>query len=207
MLKTESSLVLALDLGTGGCILLPDQQGLHSHLLITAGKLGTIYLVDRDNLGHFKANSDSQIVQSITKAFSGWVHSSPSFWQGASGSWVYLGAVRDSLKAFSLSNGVLSKSPTSHSQNTFSYPGPTPVVSSNGELNGIVWALSKGSKGEAILNAYDATNLAQLLYSSDQAPLDRDRAEQLVKFSVPVVANGNVYFGTQDHLDVYGLRH
>ena len=56
-----------------------------------------------------------------------------------------------------------------------------------------------------VLRAYDATNLADLLYSSDQAPNNRDQADLPVKFAVPVVANGRVYFGTQDHLDVYGL--
>jgi hypothetical protein len=39
------------DLGSGGVVLLPDQPGPHQHLLVTAGKEGKIYLVDRDT-GH-----------------------------------------------------------------------------------------------------------------------------------------------------------
>jgi hypothetical protein len=195
------------DLGTGGVILLPDQVGVHSHLLMTAGKDGTIYLVDRDSLGHFKSNSDNQIVQSLSQKFSHRFHSSPAFWQGDSTGWVYLGAVTENLKAFSLTDGRLSDSPTSQSSNTFGYPGPAPAVSSNGKSNGIVWALSNLRGGEQLLNAYDARDLGKLLYCSNQAANNRDKADPWVKFVVPTIANGRVYFGTRDHLDVYGLLH
>src|SRR5437763_14642692 len=42
-----------LDLGPGGVLLAPDQLGAHPHLALTAGKNGSIYLVDRDNMGHY----------------------------------------------------------------------------------------------------------------------------------------------------------
>jgi len=199
-----------MDLGTGGSVLLPDQTGVHPHLLITVGKAGTIYVLDRDNLGHFKASSNDQIVQTIPQPFPlqefpGKFHSSPAFWQGASGAWVYIGGVSDNLRAFSLTNGVLSPAPTSMSANTFSYPGASPAISSDENSKGIVWAISNGIPADPVLNAYDATNLANLLYSSDQAPNHRDKPDPPVKFVVPVVANGKVYFGAQYHLDVYGL--
>jgi Bacterial Ig-like domain (group 2) len=194
-----------LDLGVGGALLLPDQVGLHPHLVLTAGKDGTVYLIDRDNMGHTKSGSDNQIVQSITQAFHHRIHSSAGFWKGDSGSWIYLGAVKESLKAFSLKDGLLSTSPTSQSSKTFSYPEPSPAVSSNGTSNGIVWAISISPNGEAMLSAYDATNLANMLYDSSQAPNNRDKADPYVRFTVPTVANGQVYFGTQDHLEVYGL--
>ena len=43
-----------LDLGAGGVLLLPDQSGAHPHEMVSAGKNGTIYLVDRDNMGHYQ---------------------------------------------------------------------------------------------------------------------------------------------------------
>lgn len=196
------------DLGTGGVILLPDQPGVHPHLLLTAGKDGTIYLIDRNSLGHFKSSSDNQIVQSLQHKFVHRIHSSAAFWAGADQSWVYLGGVSDSLKAFALNDGKLSDSPTSQSEITFGYPGPTPTVSANGKLNGIVWALSSNpGSPDQVLNAYDARDLGKLLYSSNQAANDRDKADRQVKFVVPTIANGKVYFGTRDHLDVYGLLH
>src|SRR5207245_1145275 len=44
-----------LDLGAGGPLLLPDLPAgsAHPHLLALAGKEGTIYLINRDNLGHY----------------------------------------------------------------------------------------------------------------------------------------------------------
>jgi hypothetical protein len=193
------------DLGVGGPILLPDQEGLHSHLLLVASKDGTIYLLDRDNLGHLKSGADNQIVQKLARQFQTRIHGTPGFWQGSSQGWAYFCAAGTALKAFSLKDGVLSTSPTSETANTFGYPGASPAASSNGTSNGIVWAVSQGKNNIAILNAYDATNLAHRLYGSDQAPDGRDAAGQLVKFVVPTVANGKVYLGTQHHLEVYGL--
>ena len=46
-----------LDLGSGGVLLLPDsKRGPIPHEMISAGKNGTIYLVDRDNMGHYDPN-------------------------------------------------------------------------------------------------------------------------------------------------------
>ena len=55
-----------LDLGAGGPVLLVDQpSGPYPHELISAGKSGTIYVVNRDNMGHYNANNDNQIIQSL----------------------------------------------------------------------------------------------------------------------------------------------
>ena len=42
-----------LDLGSGGVLLLPDQPGPFPHEMLSAGKNGTLYLVNRDNMGGF----------------------------------------------------------------------------------------------------------------------------------------------------------
>ena len=54
-----------------------------------------------------------------------------------------------------------------------------------------------------MLNAYDAINVANQLYSSSAS--GAGAAGNAVKFAVPTVANGKVYVGTQGRLDVFGL--
>src|ERR1700678_1049950 len=53
------------DLGSGGPMLLPDQPGAHPHLAVVEGKGGTLYLVDRDHMGHWQPQNDSHAVQAI----------------------------------------------------------------------------------------------------------------------------------------------
>jgi hypothetical protein len=93
------------------------------------------------------------------------------------------------------------------SATAFGYPGTSPAVSSNGGFQAIVWALDVSgyaSGDPAVLHAYWAYNLSEL-YNSAQASSSRDAAGPAVKFTVPTIANGKVYVGTQTELDVYGL--
>ncbi len=188
-----------LDTGSSGALLLPDSAGspAHPHLLTSAGKEGRIYLLDRDNMGHYQPGSDSQIVQSLPGAIGG-MFSTPAYFNGS----VYYSGSGDNLKAFSIANAALSAAPTSQSTAKMGGLGSTPSVSANGAANGIVWVIE--SSGNGTLRAYDATNLANELYDSGQnkAP---DGLGSYVKFSAPTIVNGKVYAGTQNSLAVYGL--
>src|SRR5271165_824934 len=191
------------DLGSGGVLLLPDQPGTtYPHLLVQVGKEGTIDLVNRDNMGHFHSGNDSQIVQTIPYAIGG-IWGAPAFWNNR----VYFGGVGDYLKAFSFDPNAqqLSVNYASKSPESFGYPGPTPSVSANGNANGIVWIIENDTYGggAAVLRAYDATNLGKELYNSGQNPA-RDRAGLAVKFTVPTVADGHVFLGAENEVDVYG---
>ncbi|MFZ1918559.1 MAG: PQQ-binding-like beta-propeller repeat protein [Terriglobales bacterium] len=197
------------DLGSGGVMLLPDQPPGYTHqqLLVQMGKKGKLYLVDRNNMGHYCSGckKDTNIVQEIVGATFG-VWGSPAYWNGN----VYYGNANDSrgvgpVEAFSLYSTVPYLELTSQTPETFSYSTPTPSVSSNGNSGGILWVLDNGSfrsHGPTVLHAYDATNLATELYNGDNHP---DQAGPAVKFSVPTVANGKVYVGSQNSLTVYGI--
>jgi hypothetical protein len=196
-----------LDLGSGGVLLLPDQSGAHPHEMVSAGKNGTIYLVDRDNMGHYHSNSD-QIVQSLVNIFynnsedEGGNFSSPVYFNGS----VYFAPVLNNLNAFQLSNGLLSTSPTSLSADTYSQRGGTMAISANGTANGILWTLqSTGTLTyPGVLHAYNPANVSNEFYNSNQAGT-RDTLDAWWKFSVPLVANGKVFVTSMNQLTVYGL--
>ena len=67
-------------MGSGGNLLLPDQPGPNPHLMVGIGKLGTIYLVNRDAMGGFNAGMD-QMVQKVTDKVLG-MFSTPAYWAG-----------------------------------------------------------------------------------------------------------------------------
>jgi hypothetical protein len=196
-----------LDLGAGGVLLLPDQPGPLPHLLIGGGKTSTIYLVDRDSLGGYGPGSDN-IVQELENVLSVPANSIgirglPAYWNGQ----IYVAGTGDVAKSFGLSNGLLSTFPLSASATKNFYPGATPIVSSNGSTNGVVWVLETdgyAKSNAAILHAYDAANLGDELYNTKMNPT-RDAAAGAVKFSVPIVVNGKVFVPTETELDVYGL--
>ncbi len=254
------------DLGSSGTVLLPDQPGPHPHLLISAGKNGTIYLVDRETMGHNRHDNNNQIVQALPGALPK-IDSTAAYWKGEAGQWIYINGVGGPLQQYSLAEGKLSSQPVSHSDELFGYPGSTPAISSDGKTNGIVWVVGTAQPSTrtaagaylhriaqsfhdlvheprtffrkvvirvkllfhspsifwaslkkllprrtpevltrpAILRAYDAGDVSNELYDSTEAPQNRDQADLPVKFVVPTIANGKVYFGTQGHLDVYGL--
>jgi len=189
---------LDIDYGASGVIALPDQSVGPLHLLFTGSKEGTLYLLDADDLGHFHAGDDSQIVQSIAgETTAEW--STPAYFNGM----IYVDGESDNLKAFSLTNGQLSTSPVSSSNNDLAYPGASPVISANGTQNGIVWAI--GDSGPAVLHAFDAADLTTELYNSSQSKKKRDGMSGYVKFAVPTVANGRVFVGSVKQLTVFGL--
>ncbi|HVM97812.1 MAG TPA: EF-hand domain-containing protein [Candidatus Acidoferrales bacterium] len=189
------------DFGSGGTLLLPDQTGAHPHLAVAAGKIGTIYLVDRDNLGHFNAVDDSQIVQSLPNAI-GADFGTPTFWNDK----LYYAAANDVPKAFQMSDGLFSPIPVSQGTQQFGFPGASPAISANGTQDAILWMVESDgyrTNSAAILHAYDPDDLSTELYDSNLAG---DAVAIATKFAVPTIANGKVYVGGRNAVTVFGLR-
>jgi len=190
-----------LDFGSAGPLLLPDQPGAHPHLAVAGDKQGTVYLLDRDDLGHYNAGGDAQIIQefqTLAPQFS-----NPVYFNNQ----IYFGQVGGPIVSYPLSGGQIDTSSPTLASPAFGYPGAGLAISANGTANGIVWAIDSEAygSGPAVLYAYDASNLNEL-YDSTQAG-SRDVAGTAVKFGVPTIANGKAYVATGNEFDVYGLLH
>ncbi|SIO35021.1 Outer membrane protein assembly factor BamB, contains PQQ-like beta-propeller repeat [Singulisphaera sp. GP187] len=195
------------DLGSGGVVLLPNQAGGALPLMVAADKNGTIYLLNRDNLGGFHSDSD-QIVHKTAAGTIGILNSDSNLWLGAYSTpayynnKLYYAAPGDSLKAFPVAGGQIADAPESVSSNKFTYPGSTPSISANGTIGGIVWVLENGETS-AVLRAYDASNVANELYNSQMSGA-RDQLGSGVKFATPTVADSKVFVGGHGQLTVFG---
>ena len=100
-----------LDISSCGVLVLPDQAGAHPHLLVASGKEGTVYVLDRDNMGRFNAAGDTQIVQEFPLAV-GPMFSAPVYWNNT----VYFTGNYKPIKGYGLSGGLLSSVPISSSR-------------------------------------------------------------------------------------------
>lgn len=220
-----------LDMGSFGTILLPTQDTGTPDLLVGGDKYGTLYLLNRDDLGGGPAPVDCPSTEPYPQPRSGppecndaltlpecfiagsanknQLFASPVYWNGK----LYVVPNAANPEAFSFANGLLSSSPVDQVPTAVSFSqtshGIGPVISSSGTNNGILWivddALYAFSKsGQELLYAFDATNLKSLLYANNQNAT-RDNPGGSVKFAEPVVVNGKVYIGTQTTLAVYGL--
>ncbi|MGA7871468.1 MAG: hypothetical protein WCA22_11260 [Candidatus Binatus sp.] len=189
------------DLGSGGAMVLPDMTdstGTTRHLAVGAGKDTNIYLVDRDNMGKFNSNNNTNAYQVLAGALDNGEWAMPAYFNGT----LYYGGVSEPLQAFAFSQARLVATPSSSSSETYGYPGTSPSISANGTSNAIVWAVqANGSAG--VLHAYDATNLATELYNSSTVPADSFTDN---KFITPTIANGKVYVGTPSSVAVFGLK-
>ncbi len=204
-----------LDFGSAGAALLPDALS-NKKLAIAGSKEGRVYLVDRDNMGHHLNNADTQILDSVLinpipcdinnpdftspqAANTLRIYGSPGYWNGN----VYVGTANGNLKAYSIQNNQLVLA--SQSNTRFSSRGPIPIVTSNGTADAIVWIAERvTSTGQSILHAYDATNLANELYNSNQNS-GRDALGKGTVFTVPLVINGKAYVAAQNTVSIFGL--
>src|SRR4029077_16812734 len=146
------------DHGAGGAAILVDQpSGPVPHLLIGGGKFGTLFLVNRDNMGGYNSGSNN-VVQSlgIGKA----IFATGAFWNN----YLYIAGVAGHLTqyTFNTSTGQFISPATHSSPSSYGFPGSPPSVSSVvSSANGIVWALDnsqycQGSPGcgPTVLHAY-----------------------------------------------------
>ena len=210
------------DLGSGGTMLLPDSVGstAHPHLLVETGKSGKVYLIDRDDMGEIQnpGTGPDDVVQTVTAGQAG-VWGSPTFLQVSSTTGIiYYHGSGDVLKGYYITDGHIEDGSQPGDQPILlgnfvaGYPGAQPVISANGTIDPnsptdpIVWELQVdqyGTSGPSILRAYNALDPFIELYDSSMTG-NRDELSGAVKFTVPTVADGHVFVGSQYELSVFG---
>ncbi len=123
---------------------------------------------------------------------------------------MYTCAINDPCKAYTVTNGLLSTSPTDSGTGNIYFPGATPTISANGISNAILWVLDShwyGTAGPVALVFCSPTMRQASLrapYTTHCRTAGRDNPGGAIKFSVPTVANGKVYVGAEGQLSVYG---
>jgi outer membrane protein assembly factor BamB len=207
-----------LDLGSGGPVLIPGTPS----RIISGGKQGVLYVVNRDNMGRFSGGAtgadcqNPNVVQQVSafgavvhqgETHYGNIHGSPVFWQGPDTARVYAWGENNHLKAYKYSAGRLQEV-NAPKQSVYrpptGMPGGMLALSANGKAagSGILWAIvpldgdankMRGVKG--ILLALDAQDVSRTLWTSEQFS-DRDRLGLFAKFNPPIVANGKVFVPT-----------
>jgi hypothetical protein len=197
------------DFGSGQPLLLPASAGIPGYpdLIIAAGKAGTIYLLDADDLGHYNGNGDAALNsvpngsgQNTPPVLIDGALSAPAYFDGE----IYWNTgYNGPAEQLSISStGTLSITGETPETNLGYIPGSV-IVSSNGASNGILWVTDRNTNE---LHAYETGNLSDELWNSGQNTSGADATGAITKFAAPTVANGQVYLGSGSSLVVYGLK-
>ena len=195
------------DFGSGGVMILPDQAGSVPHLAVAAGKFGTMFLMNEDNLGGYSPTKDHVLAEyNIGPCWCGEsyfvdpadgaarVVSSGSNWVGV---WKLQTSPSPKLMGFARSGPL----------NTGQNAGFFTSVSSNGNSNAIVWALSRPVSPTNVIGLYafnpDSGRNMKPLFRSNAGnwPFVEGDSNQ-----IPVVANGKVYVASYKGLQIFGLK-
>jgi len=194
-----------LDFGSGGAMLLPPQNGQPSSLLVAAGKVGVLYLLNADDLTNGqKGNKSILDHHNMGECWCG-----PSYFTGADGIGrvVTSGGQSGAIWKVDTANGP-------HLEGEFALPamvtGQDPgfftSVSSNGTQANtqIVWAVSRPTSDQdtsVSLYAFDAGNGTEL-FSGISGDWPNTGGNSNI---VPVVANGRVYVASNKTVSIFGL--
>jgi hypothetical protein len=188
---------------------LPDQLGSYPHLAVAAGKFGTMYLMNEDSLGGYSTKTNNVLGSYVVG----------KCWCGES----YYVDPTDMSPRVVTSGGTTAEvwelypSPTpslsmvtsaSVSGATAQDPGFFTTVSSNGTQNPIIWALTR-----PVSSTQDAINLVALNPDSGGSTMSVLFSEAAGLWPnlnnnanlVPVVANGEVFVGSYQQLQIFGL--
>ena len=178
--------------------------------MVGSGKEGRIYLIDRNNMGGYggdaagdgNSGTDNVVQETAAGAINGSLDT-PTFYNGVL---YYVGGYGDRARTFTVANGVMSSS-FGHPVQPIAIRFPArrrpsrPIPAAGMRLSGTLPAREPTSSARTT----PARGTAAEIYTSAQAANSRDALGSAVKFTVPTVADGEVFVGTTNSLVVYGL--
>jgi hypothetical protein len=209
--KNQSSLDQSdLDFGSGGLLVLPDQPGSTPHLAVAAGKVGTLFLLNEDNLGGYSTKKNGALGSyGVGSCWCG-----PSYFvdpsDGAGRVVTSGGHNVEVYKVQTSSTPALTKVSASPSiPSPVQDPGFFTSITSNGTSNPIIWALSRptSQSGNPIyLYAFNPESVSngtmQLLFRAKAGAWPNTGGNSNL---VPLVANGEVFVASHAQLQIFGL--
>lgn len=206
------------DLGGSGAVVLPDLRGSSTpHLLVTGGKDGLLYLIDRDNLG--KIVQRTRIYGDPNDRYLTEIRATPAYFEDAQGNGYVVMTGYDpgptGCKGVTVFRLTSTKGGSAQLVRVWTLPqalvqpsvpevssGP-PAPNNGGAGNSIVWVTEHFQDGSGGLDAYDAST-GKPLFSSQDNP-SRDKFDQCNSFTCPSVVDGRVFVGDGQGIVAYGL--
>jgi hypothetical protein len=198
---------LDLDIGSIGSLLIPN-----SPYFFTGCKDGSLFLLDRDNMGGYNSASNNVHQMFSLNRNDANMHCQAAYFKGSSGEFVYVWSENDQLKAFPFNRATNTinegETVTSSVAGPTGQTGAVLSVSSDGSTagSGIVWAAfpvgcdAEDNNCPGALYAFDAEDITHVLWNSTDS-------WYFAKFSSPTIANGHVYVPTfSGYVNVYGLK-
>jgi hypothetical protein len=192
------------ELGSSGVLLLPPQDGPIPNLAVTAGKEGTMFLLNQSALGGFTpTNSGAVGAFSIGACLCG-----QSYFSSGVPYIVSSGAHAVTLWSLQTSPSVTLVNAGTLTIASGQSPGFFTSISSSGPNNAIIWAmshpLSTSSTGVTLyaISPQPSGSTLPLLFSTVAGSWPSLAANANI---VPVVANGHVYVASYKQLSIFGL--
>lgn len=192
------------DFSASGITVLPDLPGMFPHTAVTSSKAGTLYLLNRDNMGHWVNGGPNTNVLSTVNSGPCWC--SPVYFVLADGTPRIAVSGGGILKTYTITSATFTADQVSQT-----FPGTGrdlssffATMSSDGTVAGshIAWVLSNNAQVIELF-AVDPTNGRTLYHNPNVGVWGNTHSNN----NVPaVVANGHVYVASNGQFYILGLK-
>ncbi|HEX4505415.1 MAG TPA: hypothetical protein VH722_06760 [Alphaproteobacteria bacterium] len=200
-----------LDFGSGGAMIIPDQPGKYPRLLVAAGKVGTMYLMDQTSLGRYTNGADNTLGSvDIGECYCG-----PSYYKGTDGIGRVVSSGGQQVQVWKIATSASAvpqlvqeseSPPISSGQDSGFF---TSVTSNGVKANSqVIWALSRPNRQNPAaiqLYAFDPNaggGQAKTIFNGNAGQWPESDGNANL---VPMVTNGHVYVASYKELTIFGL--